>query len=418
MSRAVALVDCNSFFVSCERVFDPSLTAKPVVVLSNNDGCVVARSTEAKALGIQMGQPFFQVEGLCKYHAVQVFSSHYQLYGELSNRVMAVLKTFSPQTEAYSIDEAFLDLSGVSPEKLSAIGQEIRQTVLEWTGIPVSVGIASTKTLAKIATFHAKKSKKAKGMVNLVGSSHIDYALSLVPLEDVWGVGRQLTTQLKSKGIQTAYDLSQADLKWIQKRFSVVLVRTVKELRGEACLEITTQNPLQKSLVCSRSLGGRVESLSFLLEALATYTARAAERMRGQGLTANTVTVFLKTNRFRSEDTQYHPIKEMKLTQHTDYTPTLIEAAQGLLSDMFLPGLYYAKVGVQLSGLIEGNTRQQHLFLPNTWERTARLMEVVDAINKNWGQGALRYAAEGFSKPWLMKSARRSNWQPITVVRA
>jgi DNA polymerase V len=419
-----ALVDCNSFFVSCERVFNPALERRPVVVLSNNDGCVVALSKEAKALGITMGVPYFQVRALIEYHQVAVYSSHFRLYGELSARVMMTLRIFAQkhfpasEIEVYSIDEAFLDGSGVNSNQLDGLGRQLKQTVFQWTGIPVSVGIASTKTLAKVATTIAKKSDKAQGVLSFVASPYVDLALSRLPIEDVWGVGRKLSVQLKARGFKTALDLKEADLKWILRHFSVVLARTVKELRGESCLGLQRYNPPQKSILCSRSFGQEVATLEALQEAVSTYTARAAERMREQGLITKCVTVFLRTNRFRANEPQYRNVWETNLPISTDYTPYLMTVAQGALAQIFEDGYRYHKVGVMLSGLSEGSCRQQQLFGLNDWEKKSRVMQVMDDVNQSWGQGTLRYACEGFKKTWLLKSAKRSDWQPIYTVRA
>lgn len=416
--KVFALVDCNNFFVSCERVFDPSLEGCPAVVLSNNDGCVVSRSNEAKALGIPMGVPYFQIRRLVETYNVRVFSSHFSMYGDLSARVMETLEMLAPRVEIYSIDEAFLDVTGMSGGTLTDYARDIRQTVKQWTGIPTSVGVAPTKTLAKAAVEIAKKSTKAQGVLNLVDSPHTDLALSRLPIGDVWGVGRKLKAHLEARGLKTALDLKHADLKWIMRHYSVVLARTVKELRGESCRSLSFGDAPQKSIICSRSFGNRVTSKVWLAEAVSTYMARAGEKLRAQGLTTGCVTLYIRTSHYRKDEAQYGNSISIPLRMQTDYTPTLIQAAMSGLESIYAEGYAYYKAGVILTDLVEGNQRQGHLFLPNDWERQSRVMGVLDRVNRFWGYGTLGYAREGLTKPWVMKSAKRSPWGPITVVKA
>ncbi|MBY0403160.1 MAG: Y-family DNA polymerase, partial [Cyanobacteria bacterium] len=303
MKRPVfALADCNNFYASCERVFNPSLINQPIVILSNNDGCIIARSNEAKALGIKMGEPVYLARHTILRHKVHVFSANFTLYGDLSHRVMETLKAFAPAQEVYSIDEAFLDLSsfaGFPPEQLKQYGETIRSTVYRRTKITVSIGIAETKTLAKLAAELAKKSPKAQGVLNLTHSKHQDLALAKTPVDLVWGVGRQFADKLKRNNIHTALDLRHAEDKWILKHFGVVLMRTVMELRGISCIPLTQTPPPKKTIMTSRSFGYPIQTLRELKQAVATYTARTGEKLREEKLFANQIEVFIKTNRFR-----------------------------------------------------------------------------------------------------------------------
>jgi len=297
MKEIFALVDCNNFYVSCERIFNPKLVGRPVVVLSNNDGCVVARSNEAKALNIGMGVPAFEVADLIKKHSIEVFSSNYTLYADMSRRVMETLATFAPEIEIYSIDEAFLNLAGFK-SPLADYGRQIQRTVKQWTGMPVSIGIAGTKTLAKIANHLAKRSAELDGVLDLSASANIEKVLAEVPLEKVWGIGIRSAIKLKRAGLKTALDLSKADISWIRNRFGVVGVRTVYELRGSCCYPLEDNPPARQSIVVSRMFGVPVESIEQLKEAAATYAARAGEKLREHSLAVNLQTVFVTTSRF------------------------------------------------------------------------------------------------------------------------
>jgi DNA polymerase V len=347
-----AIVDCNSFFVSCERILNPSLKGRPVIVLSNNDGMVVARSKEAKALGI-MWDAYHLIRDKIRYHDIQVFSSNYPLYAEMSGRVMSVLKSFAPRVEVYSCDEAFLDLTGI--ENLDAYGQLIRDTVQQYCGIPVSIGIARTKTLAKLANKLAKSSPKVKnGVLNLVDSPYIDEALKRVAAADVWGVGRRWSETLRCNAILTAYDLSRADERWLMKRFNVVLTRTALELRGVFCLPLLLEPPISKSIMSSMSFGKLVEDFESLRQVISTYAAESAAKMRREGLACSSVLVFLETNRFMDEP-QYNPSVRVPLPYATDNTTEIIGAAMAGLKTMFQEGYRYNKGGAMVEGLIPGS---------------------------------------------------------------
>ena len=396
-----ALVDCNSFFCSCERLINPSLKGKPVIVLSNNDGMVVARSNEAKALGIEW-DAYHLIRDKIRYHDIQVFSSNYPLYAEISGRVMATLKQFSPLMEVYSCDEAFLDLTGI--DNLDAYGRMIRETVMQHCGIPVSIGIAKTKTLAKLANRIAKKSPKVKtGVLNLVDSPYIDHALKQVPAGDVWGVGRRWADALRGNAVLTAYDRAQAETQWLMKRFNVVLTRTALELQGKFCLPLQLEPPISKTIMSSMSFGKLVEDFESLRQVLSTYAAESAAKMRREGLACHYVVAFLQTNRFIDEP-QYSPSVKIPLPYATNNTTEIIQAAIAGLEQMFQEGYRYNKGGVMVGGLIPLSQRQTSLLDPFDREEVASLMQALDSVNRNYGPGTLRYGSQGLRQAkWQMR---------------
>lgn len=398
-----ALVDCNNFYVSCERVFNPRLRNRPVVVLSNNDGCVVARSNEAKALGIPMGAAAFQYADQFKRHRFIVYSSNYALYAEMSHRVMETLSQFSPDMEVYSIDEAFLLLDA------STDIRKIRQKVYQWTGIPVSIGVASTKTLAKVANKYAKKYLPNEGVFILDDPTEI---LKNFPVEDVWGIGRQITAFLHRHDIHTAWELACADDDWIRKNLSVVALRTVWELRGISCLSLQEAPPPKKSIVCSRSFGIEVTTEKDIAEALATYTARAAEKLRDQESAASFLEVFLHTNRFK-EGGYYANATQIILSEPTDFTPKLVGLAKKGLNKIYREGLSYKKVGILLGGIVSIRSVQRDLFAKNQAEKQQRLMDVLDATNAKYGADTLKLAAQGIAQGW--KSNRKNTTPHFTT---
>lgn len=391
------LVDCNSFYCSCERVFNPKLWGKPVVVLSNNDGCVVARSKEAKALGIPMGAPAFQWQKSFETHGVFVYSSNYTLYGDLSRRVMEVLAQFSPRLEIYSIDEAFLLIESEDP---LAIGKEIRARVYKWTGIPVSVGIAPTKTLAKVANHLAKKEESHQGVYQLTHPQQIDQTLFRFPLADLWGIGRRLTQKLNSYRIHTPLDLKQADNGWIRKHFSVTMLKTALELRGIASLELEEVYAKKKSITCSRSFGSFVTTLEGLEEALSNYTAQAAAKLRAQGSLTRHLTVFLSTSPFIAAP--YGNSATITLPDETAYTPLLIHYAKRALAPLFRPGYPYKKVGVIFHDLTDKASHQPDLFF-QVHPHATKAMKLLDQVNAKFGKNTLQFASMGIQKPWEMK---------------
>jgi DNA polymerase V len=410
----IALVDANNFYVSCERVFNPRLEAKPVVVLSNNDACVVARSNEVKALGVTMGTPLFELRPLIQQHQIQVFSSNYALYGDLSRRVMEVLGQFTPEVEIYSIDEAFLCLAGQSCETVS---WDIRQRVKQWTGIPVSVGVATTKTLAKIANHQAKQ----QGGVCVLREP--EPVLAQLPVSEVWGIGRQLTQRLEAQGITTALYLQQADLAMIRQLLGIVGVRTVLELRGVSCLPLELCPQSRKSCCVSRGFGRSVESRAELKEAIACYGSTAAAKLRRDGRVAQTMTVFITTNRFRPHEPQYANSETLVLPYPANDTPTIVQAALGATERLYRPGYQYHKAGVMLMELSEGAIAQGDLFVDESRrERAGRLMDAIDRLNQRFGAGTVRWAAEGLQQGWRMRSDRRTRryttrWDELVVAR-
>ena len=394
------LVDCNSFFCSCERLIDPSLNGKPVIVLSNNDGVVVARSNEAKALGISW-DPFYKIQGLIKAYDVKFFSSNYALYKEISGRVMTTLSEFTPRIEHYSIDEAFLHLDGI-PNR-DQYGREIRQRVLQWTGIPVSVGIARTRTLAKVANRLAKKSKKAQGVLDLTDSPYLEVALERTPVEELWGIGRRWGEKMQQSGIQSALQLRNADDAFLMKRFNnVVLMRTVYELRGISCVADIAP-VVSKTIMSSLTFGRYVETLSELRQAIAMHCSQAAQKMRSEGLAARGVYVFLKTNKYRELGPQYSNGYKIGLPFATDNTSELIAWATEALDVIFRDGYLYNKAGAMMYDLVPASELQISLLDPYDRPRIEHLMTALDSLNGRYGPGTLRYGTEGFNKNWKMQ---------------
>jgi DNA polymerase V len=404
MKKIFALVDCNNFYVSCERVFNPKLAGRPVVVLSNNDGCVVARSNEAKALKIGMGVPAFEVAGLIKKHNIEVFSSNYTLYADMSRRVMETLAIFTPEIEIYSIDEAFLNLTGFK-SPLADYARQIQRTVKQWTGMSVSIGIAGTKTLAKIANYLAKHSAKLDGVLDLSGSANLEQVLAEVPLEKVWGIGIRSAIKLKRAGLKNALDLSKADISWIRNRFGVLGVRTVYELQGSCCYPLEDNPPARQSIVVSRMFGVPVESVEQLREAAATYASRAGEKLREHELAASLQTVFVTTSRFIKN--KYFNSHTFVFETATSDTTELIKAAISSIERLYRKNYQFKKCGVVLLGLVPENRVQRNLFDKTDREKARRLMRTIDAVNARVGT-PLYWAAEGLRKDWHVQFRRRS----------
>jgi len=404
MKQIFALVDCNNFYASCERVFNPKLEGRPVVVLSNNDGCVVARSNEAKALGIGMGVPAFEVADIIRKNHVEVFSSNYALYADMSSRVMETLSAFTPDIEIYSIDEAFLNLAGFGCS-WTDYGRKIRRTVRKWTGMPVTVGIARTKTLAKIANKIAKKSAGANGVLDLTDSAYLNKALVQTPVEKVWTVGIKTAIKLKRVGIKTALELRDADVGWIRRKFGVVGARTVYELRGNCCYRLERNPPLKKSIMVSRTFAKPVESLEKLKEAAASYAARAGEKLRQENLAAGVMTVFVTTSRFIKKS--YFNSHTVLFDVATNNTIELIQNACASIERLYRKGAAFKKCGVVLGGLVPENRIQRNLFDNVDREKCARLMRTIDAVNAG-SNCPLRWAAEGINQTWKLKFQRRS----------
>jgi DNA polymerase V len=418
-----ALVDGNNFYVSCERVFRPTLEGRPVVVLSNNDGCAVARSAEVKALGVKMGTPWFQMQALARKHGIIALSSNYELYADLSARMMGVLAQFSPDQEIYSIDECFLGMDGFAHLDRMAYGREIRERVRRWVGIPVCVGFAATKTLAKLANHCAKKGLAGRDGVCDFARLTPDERSALfatLPVDEVWGVGRRLSAQLIEEGIATVEALRTADPKGLRRRYSVVLERTHAELNGESCLTLDDAVANKQQIMSSRSFGQYVYDLEPLKEAVASYISVAAHKLRRQHSVAGMVQVYIRTNPFKAEAPQYQRGLNVPLPEPTDDTLRLIRVAHWALKKIYRPGYAYQKAGVCLMDLSDAATVQKSLFCSS--KDNTRLMQAMDRINATFGRGTLHSAAEGMRKEWTMKRemktpAYTTRWDQLPLAR-
>ncbi|WP_287366381.1 Y-family DNA polymerase [Thauera sp.] len=425
-----ALVDCNNFYASCEKLFDPRLEGKPVVVLSNNDGCVVARSAEAKALGVPMGAPWHQLGELATREGIIAYSSNYALYADMSNRVVEVLSQFSANLEVYSIDESFLDLSGyhgLNSAGLHGYGVEIRRRVAQWLGLAVCVGIGTSKTLAKLANHCAKKGLAGRGGVcdfTVMSEAELSSLFATIPVDEVWGVGRRISDRLREMGIETVRDLRDADAETIRARFSVVLERTVRELRGVSCLDLEEVAPPKQQIMSSRSFGQYVHDLDELREAVASYIAKAAEKLRVQDSLAGAVQVYIRTNPFKPKEPQYQRAVTLPLPEPTADTRVLSRFAISILKGIYRPGYAYQKAGVMLTALQPRKLRQQSLFTHEAGdERAQSVMNAMDSINAKWGRGTVRLSAEGLNKAWQMRRGRLSpayttSWLYLPVAKA
>ena len=400
----IALVDCNSFYVSCERLFNPRIQKKAVVVLSNNDGCVISRSTEAKILGIKMGEPYFKVKDLVKKNKVEVFSSNYALYGDISRRVMRVLRTFSPKVEIYSIDEAFIDLSFIDENGAEEYGKEIRSRVLKWTGIPTSVGIATTKTLSKVANHIAKKEKA--GVVYL--NKDIDERLKKFAIEDVWGVGRQLSKFYYKNNIKNAYDLKNVSNYWVKKGTNVLGAKTAMELRGVPCIDLQIDQEKRKNCCVSRSFGRKVTEIEELEESVTTHCLNAAEKIRADDQLAKTITVFVRTSPFDKSKKYYSNSKTIDLPIATNNSLELVKNATKALSEIYVKGHRYQKAGIILTGLKDEKESQENLLTPLMDNKSKSLMKAIDYTNSKYGRYAISIAHAGLSKGWKMRREHSS----------
>lgn len=421
-----ALVDVNNFYVSCERAFNPSLEGKPVVVLSNNDGCCVARSNEVKALGVKMGQPWFEVKDLAKRHGIIAYSSNYTLYADLSNRVMSLLSEYSPTIEVYSIDECFLDLSGMAHLDLTTYAQQMRTQVRQWVGLPVCVGIAPSKTLAKLCNHIAKKRATFNGVCEWAALTEReqDALLASIEVQEVWGVGRRITGRLADMNIRTVVQLCNADSRTIRQRFSVVMERTVMELRGVPCLELEEVAPAKKQIICSRSFGRPIMSLAELSQAVLTYITRAAEKLRRQDSLARMLQVFILTNRFKPTEPQYNPCHTISLPEASDDTRTLAMYAVQALKSIYRPEYRYVKAGVMLSELCPIAERQGNLLSNEVLkDKATALMKVMDKVNRLEGKDTVFLAGKGINASWRMKRGNESphyttRWSDLATVTA
>ena len=398
----IALVDCNSFYVSCERLFNPSIIKKPVVVLSNNDGCVISRSTETKAFGIKMGEPYFKVKKIINENNIKVFSSNYSLYGDISRRVMKTLKQFSPQIEIYSIDEAFLNVSSIKDEDLIDYGNKIRKTILKWTGIPTSIGFASTKTLSKAANHIAKKEKS--GVVNLINSKKINEYLMKIKINDVWGVGKQLTKFYIKNGINTAYELKNMPNNWIKKNTNVFGSRTAMELRGFPCISLVPHEEKRKNCCVSRSFGKKVTKLYFLKESITAHCLNAAEKIRNESQIAKKITIFIRTSPFQKDKKYYSNAKDINLAIGTNDSIELIKQALAALKCIYKKGYKYQKAGIIFSDLKNINSYNKNLFSDIKNEKMReKLMKAIDYANAKYGRHSLSIAQIGLKKMWNSK---------------
>ena len=414
-----ALVDCNAFYCSCERVFQPRLQGRPLIVLSNNDGCVIARSSEAKAVGIDMGRPFFELADLIKAHDVQVRSSNYTLYGDMSHRVMRTLDLFSPVIEVYSIDEAFVHLT--DDDDFAAVARRIRATVIRHTGIPVSVGVAPTKTLAKAANKLAKKSPASGGVFTLLDAPAQDAGLAALDVGDVWGVGPRYAKLLHARGCHTARDLRNTDIGWAREKMTVVGERMVRELRGQPCIPLELEPEPSQQIIRSRAFGRPATELHELEQAIAMHATRAAEKLRGQRLAVGVVQCFIQTNPF-AEGPQYSRHATIELPLATSAAAIIIQAAHEGLRGIFRSGFRYKKAGVMLIDLVPADQVQGNLFVAAD-PRLMGLNDVTDRINKRYGSMTLRSAAVGFEHRWRMRRDRCSpryttSWDELVEVRA
>ena len=422
MARIYLHLDANSFYASCERLFRPDLRTKPVVVLSNNDGCIVARSNEAKKLGIEMGAPYFQIKQLARRGNVAVFSSNFVLYGDMSRRVMGLLKKFVPATEVYSIDEAFLDFTGMDETKLDELGHKIARTVKRYTGIPVSIGIAPTKTLAKIASKLCKQYPKLNGCCFMHRPQDIEKVLRKFPIEDVWGVGRRYAKMLKANGVDTAWDFTQLTPEWVRKRMSVVGLRMWKELRGEACIGFEQAPADKKQIATTRTFAHDIDDFGELHQSVAQYAAACAEKLRKQNSVCGEIVVFILTNRHKDNIPQHYESRLLKLSVLTDSTLELTKYASGLLRQIYRKGYAYKRAGVILSDICSKTGTQRDMFDATDRDKHDRLMKAVDGLNAAYGKPKIVTAAEGFERFRMnrqhLSSKPTTDWSQIIRVKS
>jgi DNA polymerase V len=426
-NQLFALVDVNNFYVSCERVFAPKLEGVPMVVLSNNDGCAVARSAEVKALGVKMATPWFQMKELAKKHGIQAYSSNYTLYGDMSSRVVEVLKTFTPNLEVYSIDESFLRIETVLKQYTdpTSMGQIIKNQVKDTTGLPVCVGIGASKTLAKLANHLAKKHKQFEGVcdINAMPKEALYQWMTETPVGEVWGIGKQLNKKFKILQINSVFDLLQASPQSMRQQFGVVVERICYELRGVSCLELEEVAPAKQQIVSSRSFGKPVTSMDQLAESVATHIARGAEKLRGQQSVTGALVVFIQTNSHKPFEPQHHQSITIPLADPSDNTLTLTTAALKGLQQIYKTGFKYKKAGVMFSLLADKPTVQQSLFDDvEVKGKSAHLMKAMDSINSRFGNAVIRTAASGTTQDWKMRSNNRSpnyttQWDELPVVQ-
>jgi len=415
------LIDCNNFYISCERVFNAKLEGKPVVVLSNNDGCVIACSNEAKALGLKVGDVAFEKEDFFEKHQVQIFSSNYALYGDMSNRVMTTIAQMVPSMEVYSIDEAFVDLRNMPYENLKELAQNIRQTVKQYTGIPVSIGIAPTKTLAKVANRFSKKQPFQKGVYLIDSDTDAEIALVNTPVEDIWGIGYRYAKILKENNIYHGLQLMQAKEEWIRQKMHVVGVRMLRELQGEVCYNLENEPAPKKGICVSRSFGKSTTDFKVITEAVANFAARAGEKLRRQNSCAHIVHVFLYTNPHRLDEPHYFNSKVLQLPTSTASNFEIIRYALRGLELILKPGFNYKKAGVMISGIVPDDQVQVSLFDTRKREMDTKAMKALDGLNQRMGRDTVKVAVQGFGRDWQLRQERKSKcyttrWQELLEV--
>ena len=412
INQSIALIDCNNFYASCERIFNPKLIGKPIVVLSNNDGCIIARSKEAKKLGIKMGEPYFKAKNIIEKNKVEVFSSNYSLYGDISQRVMETLSSFSSEVEIYSIDEAFLGLNGFENYELKTYCNHIRQTINKWVGIPVSIGVGPTKTLSKIANNLAKKNSNYKGVCILENKIEIKKALNQTSIEDVWGIGRRLSIFLKKHNINTAHHFSEMDRGWIRKNMGVVGEKTYLELNGVSCLDLDLVPSDKQSCCVSRSFSRPIEKLFDLEESISTYGSRVSEKIREEGLVAESMSIFVLTNHFNRREKQYSNSIKLHLPFPTNNSIKIVKRSLEGIRKIYRPGYKYKKAGIILYGLSRQNVTKG--LLDYDREASDSIMQTIDKINNRYGGETIKIASEGIKKIWRMK---RENVSPCYTTR-
>ena len=401
--KIIALVDCNSFYVSCERLFNPKISQSPVVVLSNNDGCVIARSAEAKKIGIKMGEPYFKIKNIVTVNNVQVFSSNYALYGDISRRIMTILKNLFPIIEYYSIDEAFLDLSNMSIKNMNSFIIDIKKTIYQNTGIPVSIGVGNNKTLSKIANHLAKKNVKGVADLTKLTQEEINSILKNIDIEDVWGVGRQLSNLYKKNKINNAYELKYSSSSWIKKNTNVFGLKTVSELNGVSCIMLeTSEKKKRKSCCVSKSFGNKVESFEELKEAVVTHCLNAAEKIRADEQLVKSVIVFIRTSPF-DKHLFLSRSEKIDLAISTDDSMILSRACVDALKKIFVKGYRYQKAGVVFLGLVNNNEYGQNLFIDKNSQKSNSLMKAIDSMNVKFGRNSLTLADSGVGHCWKMR---------------
>ena len=415
----IAIVDCNNFYASCERVFNPRLNNKPVIVLSNNDGCVIARSQEVKDLGIPMGIPVFKIKHLVEIHDIQIFSSNFALYGDISNRIMNIIRSGNSDMEVYSIDEAFVTINPRYTDPID-YATKLRNKIYQWTGIPVSIGIGKTKTLAKVAN-HLSKRGVGKDNVCLIDSKNDQDLLQKVKVHDIWGIGRRKQKFLKINGIYNAYDLKQANPEWIQKHMTIISRHTVDELNGRKKIELEREFATKKSISTSRSFSRMISDLNTLRNAISSHASRSAEKLRSQNSFVNSIGVYLCTNRFRADLPQYRRYINVQLPVALNDTSGIINAALEGLYAIYKSGYEYKKCGVVLNDLVQANEVQQSLFY-NRRDKDERISASIDQINQAFGSDTIRYAVQGENKSWSIKREKLSpsyttNWNEFLTLK-